>query len=146
MWTDDESPYKGKHYQLDRTLNSPQTLARPHPPILIGGGGEKKTLRMVARYAQACNLFNGPDLEHKLEVLRGHCETVGRDYDDIEKTVMYAPLDPGPNGEKVDKLLEDLQRLAGLGISEAHGVVPDVYKITPLVLIGEKVIPEAARM
>ena len=73
----------------------------PHPPILIGGGGEKKTLRLVAQYAQACNLFAAPELEHKLDVLRGHCEDVGRDYDDIEKTVM-APLDPGADGEKVD--------------------------------------------
>ena len=146
MWGEDNSPYQGKHYQLDRTLNSPQTLTRPHPPILIGGGGEKKTLRLVAQYAQACNLFNSPDLEHKLDVLRGHCEAVGRDYDDIEKTVMFAPLDPGSNGEKVEALLEDLRRLAGLGIAEAHGFVPDVYKITPLELIGEQVIPEAARM
>ena len=146
MWGEDNSPYQGKHYHLDRTLNSPQTLTRPHPPILIGGGGEKKTLRLVAQYAQACNLFNSPDLEHKLDVLRGHCEAVGRDYDEIEKTVMFAPLDPGSNGEKVEALLEDLQRLAGLGIAEAHGFVPDVYKITPLELIGEQVIPEAARM
>ncbi len=146
MWSEDDGPYQGKHYRLDRTLNSPQTLTRPHPPILIGGGGEKKTLRLVAQYAQACNLFNSPDLEHKLDVLRGHCEAVGRDYDEIEKTVMFAPLDPGANGEKVEALLEDLQRLAGLGIAEAHGFVPNVYKITPLELIGEQVIPEAARM
>ena len=77
-----------------RTLNVPQPLTRPHPPILIGGGGEKKTLRLVAQYAQACNLFPSPDLERKLDVLRGHCEAVGRDYDDIEKTVMM-PLDVG---------------------------------------------------
>ena len=146
MWGEDDGPYHGKHYHLDRTLNSPQTLTRSHPPILIGGGGEKKTLRLVAQYAQACNLFNSPDLEHKLDVLRGHCEAVGRDYDEIEKTVMFAPLDPGSNGEKVEALLEDLRRLAGLGIAEAHGFVPDVYKITPLELIGEQVIPEAARM
>jgi len=145
MWDEDDSPYEGKHYQLDRTLNSPQPLTRPHPPILIGGGGEKKTLRMVAQYAQACNLFNSPDLEHKLDVLRGHCEAVGRDYDDIEKTVMMG-LDPGQNGEKVEELLDDLRRLSGLGISEAHGIVPDVYTITQLEMIGEQVIPEAARM
>ena len=101
MWSDDESAYDGKHYQLGRTLNSPQSLQRPHPPILIGGGGEKKTLRMVAQYAQACNLFGGPDLAHKLDVLRGHCDALGRDYDEIEKTVMF-PIDPGENGENVD--------------------------------------------
>src|SRR5215475_4464957 len=92
MWSDDDGPYAGKHYRLERTLNSPQPLSRPHPPILIGGGGERKTLRLVAQYAQACNLFAGPDLEHKLDVLRGHCDVVGRNYDDIEKTVML-PLD-----------------------------------------------------
>ena len=142
MWSDDESPYSGKHYQLERTLNSPQPLRRPHPPILIGGGGEKKTLRLVAQYAQACNLFAGPELEHKLGVLRGHCEAVGRDYGEIEKTVML-PLDPGPDGENVDALLERLRGLAELGISHAHGRVPDVWAITPLELLAERVIPVA---
>jgi len=145
MWSEDDGPYKGKHYQLDRTLNSPQTLTRPHPPILIGGGGEKKTLRLVAQYADACNLFNSPELEHKLDVLRGHCEDLGRDYDEIEKTVMFA-LDPGPNGDKIDAMLETLQGLAKLGIAEAHGWVPEVHRITALELLGERVVPEAARM
>ncbi len=95
MWGDSVEPYAGRHYRLGSTLNSPQSVQRPHPPILIGGGGEKKTLRMVAQYAQACNLFDSPDLAHKLEVLRGHCDALGRDYDEIEKTVM-GPVDPGP--------------------------------------------------
>ncbi|MGI8721647.1 MAG: LLM class flavin-dependent oxidoreductase, partial [Geodermatophilaceae bacterium] len=146
MWSDDESPYEGEHYKLARTLNSPQALTRPHPPILIGGSGEKKTLRMVAQYAQACNPFDTPELEHKLDVLRGHCDTVGRNYDEIEKTVMYGALDPGTDGENVDAMLEKLRRFAALGISEAHGIVPEVYRITPLELLGERVIPEAARM
>jgi F420-dependent oxidoreductase-like protein len=143
MWSDSDEPYNGKHYHLERTLNVPQPLSRPHPPILIGGGGEKKTLLMVAKYAQACNLFAGPELEHKLDVLRGHCEAVGRDYDEIEKTVMF-PLDPGADGENVDSILEELKRLAGLGIEEAHGSVPNVSQITPLELLGERVIPIAA--
>ena len=95
MWRGDESPYQGRHYQLDRPINSPQALHEPHPPILIGGSGEKKTLRLVAQYAQACNLFPGPDLARKLDVLRGHCEAVGRDYDEIEKTC-YFIFDVGP--------------------------------------------------
>jgi alkanesulfonate monooxygenase len=143
MWSDDESAYEGKHYRLGRTLNSPQSIQRPHPPILIGGGGEKKTLRLVAQYAQACNLFPSPELEHKLQVLRGHCDDLGRNYDEIEKTVMM-PLDPGAGGEKVDAMLEQLQRLAGLGISHVHGIVPGVASITPLELLGERVIPVAA--
>jgi F420-dependent oxidoreductase-like protein len=143
MWSNDDSPYPGKHYRLERTLNSPQPLSRPHPPILIGGGGERKTLRLVAQYAQACNLFAGPELKHKLDVLRGHCEAVGRDYDDITKTVMM-PLDPGPGGEHVDAILERLRELAGLGVTHVHGRVANVQAITPLELFGELVIPVAA--
>ncbi|MGI8665829.1 MAG: LLM class F420-dependent oxidoreductase [Jatrophihabitans sp.] len=141
MWSDNDGPYQGTHYQLGRTLNVPQPIRRP--PILIGGGGEKKTLRLVARYAQACNLFAGPELEHKLEVLRGHCEAEGRDYDEIEKTVMI-PLDPGENGDKIDELLGQLQTMAGLGIAEAHGWLPRVWETDRLALIGREVIPAAA--
>jgi alkanesulfonate monooxygenase len=98
---------------------------------------------MVAQYAQACNLFAGADIEHKLEVLQAHCDAVGRDYDEIEKTAMLQ-LDPGENGEKIDSMLAGLERLAGLGIAEAHGIVPNVPRITPLELLGERVIPVAA--
>jgi len=143
MWSGDDGPYSGKHYHLARTLNSPQSLRRPHPPILIGGGGERKTLRLVAQYAQACNLFAGPDLERKLDVLRGHCEALGRDYDEIEKTVML-PMDPGPDGEHVEAIIERLRDLAALGITHAHGRVANVSSITPLEMIGEWVIPVAA--
>src|ERR1700679_3051486 len=99
MWHGDERAYRGKHYTLERPLNSPQSLTKPHPPIMIGGGGEKKTLRMVAKYAQACNLFGGPELGHKLDVLREHCEREGRDYDEIEKTAYYG-FNVGEKGER----------------------------------------------
>jgi len=141
MWSDDDGPYQGKHYTLERTLNVPQPLRRP--PILIGGGGERKTLRLVARYAQACNLFGSPELPHKLEVLREHCEREGRDYDEIEKTVMIG-LDPGVDGQHVDELLRRLRGLADLGVAHVHGWVPRVSQITPLTLLGEKVIPVIA--
>jgi len=144
MWSDDESPFEGTHYRLERTLNSPQALRRPHPPILIGGGGEKKTLRLVAQYADACNLFPGPELPRKLDVLRGHCADVGRDYDEIEKTVMMS-LDPGADGEKVDALLEQLRGLAALGVAEVHGFVPEVASSRRLELLGTRVVPAAAR-
>ena len=140
MWSDDDSSYSGKHYRLERTLNSPQSLSRPHPPILIGGGGERKTLRLVARYAQACNLFAGPELQHKLDVLRRHCDEVGRDYAEIEKTVM-GPLDPGPKGERVGDLIAAMRQLAGLGITHYHGSVPDVAALSRLELLGKEVIP-----
>ena len=143
MWSEDDGPYNGKHYQLERTLNSPQVLRKPHPPILIGGGGEKKTLRLVAKYAQACNLFPSPELEHKLDVLREHCVAVGRDYDDIEKTVMLG-LDPGERGENIDLILENLQKMAALGISHAHGIVPGVWKLDPLTTLGREVVPAIA--
>jgi F420-dependent oxidoreductase-like protein len=143
MWSDDDGPYNGKHYQLERTLNSPATITQPHPPILIGGGGEKKTLRLVAKYAQACNLFPSPELPHKLDVLREHCVREGRNYDDIEKTVMMS-LDPGENGEKVDAILQQLQSMAGLGVSHVHGIVPNVWKLDPLTVLGREVIPAIA--
>lgn len=146
MWDDgNDGPYQGKHHQLARTLNAPQSLRRPHPPILIGGGGEKKTLRMVAQYAQACNLFPGPELPHKLDVLREHCRTLGRDYDEIEKTVMTR-LDPGDDGERVDAILEELSALAALGVTHVQGMVPDVTRPGRLELFADRIIPEAARL
>ena len=143
MWSGKDVPYEGKHYRLGRTLNSPRALSSPHPPILIGGSGERKTLRLVARYAQACNLFPGPDLEHKLEVLRDHCEREGRDYDEIEKTVLFN-FDVGENGERVGQILETLNGLAQLGFTVAHGSVPRVWSITPLQIIGDRIAPVAA--
>ncbi|MET7683887.1 LLM class F420-dependent oxidoreductase [Streptomyces sp. NPDC005423] len=141
MWSGDERPYRGRHYRLGRTLNVPRPIRRP--PILIGGGGEKKTLCLVARYAQACNLFAGPGLEHKLDVLRGHCEAEGRAYDDVEKTVMLS-LDPGERGERIDVLLDQLRRLAELGFTEAHGRVPRVWETERLALIGKEIVPVIA--
>jgi alkanesulfonate monooxygenase len=143
MWSDREAAYHGQHYTLDRTLNSPQALSMPHPPILIGGGGEKKTLRLVAKYAQACNLFAAPDLGHKLDVLRGHCEDVGRNYDEIEKTVM-GPLDPGTDGSGVADLIDSMRGMADLGITHYHGTVPKVAEIKPLEILAERVIPVVA--
>ncbi len=143
MWSEDETPYAGTHYQLERPLNSPQPLSRPHPPIMIGGGGERKTLRLVARYAQACNLFAAPDLPHKLDVLRAHCETEGRDYDSIEKTAMCS-LDVGASGEKLPDVLAALRRLGEQGIQTVHGIVPDVWRLGTLELFGREVIPAVA--
>lgn len=144
MWGDDESAFNGRHYQRGRTLNSPQALTRPHPPILIGGGGEKKTLRLVAQYAQACNFAAGPDVAHKLDVLRQYCADVGRNYDEIEKTVIMR-LDVGPTGENVDALVEQLHELSALGITHAHGQVPLVSTLAPIDLFAERIIPVAAK-
>ena len=140
MWSDDDGPFEGKHYHLARTLNSPQALSRPHPPILIGGQGERKTLLLVARYADACNLFDTPELAHKLDVLRGHCAAEGRDYDAIEKTVQVR-YDLGENGERVEQTIEHLHELSELGFTVAHGTLARVGTLRPIELMAERVIP-----
>jgi F420-dependent oxidoreductase-like protein len=140
MWRGDETPYHGKHYSLERPLNSPQSLSRPHPPILIGGGGEKKTLRMVAQYADACNLFAGRDTEHKLAVLRQHCETLGRDYDTIFKTAYYW-FDTAKGSQQI---IDELGALAELGFDAAMGAVANVWDVTPVEIIGSDGIPIVA--
>ncbi|MEU7742064.1 LLM class F420-dependent oxidoreductase [Nonomuraea sp. NPDC049158] len=117
MWSDEDKPYEGSHYQLERTLNSPQ--ARPR--ILIGGSGEKKTLRLVAKYADACNFLHGADVRHKLGVLRGHCERLGRPYEDIEKTLHMRI----PDGESVEESVQRCGDLAELGIDHVIVAVPD---------------------
>jgi F420-dependent oxidoreductase-like protein len=140
MWRGDESPYHGEHYQLERPLNSPQSLSRPHPPIMIGGGGEKKTLRLVAQYADACNLFAGRDEARKLDVLRQHCEAVGRDYDTIYKTAYYA-FDTSQGAQRI---IDDLATLADLGFDAAIGGVVNVWDVAPLEFIGSEIIPVVA--
>ncbi len=138
-----EKPLRGTHYQPERLLNSPQSLTRPHPPILIGGGGEKKTLRLVAQYADACNLFPTPEIPRKLDILREHCKAVGRNYDDIEKTSLFQ-FDLGDNGENLGKVIGGLKWLAGMGIQTVIGHVPKIYETRRLELIGEKLIPAVA--
>jgi F420-dependent oxidoreductase-like protein len=145
MWSGDQKPYRGKHYQLDRPLNSPQSLSRPHPGIMIGGSGEQKTLRLVARFGDACNLWPTPEIPHKLEVLRGHCKAVGRDYDTIEETAMLQ-FDPGEKGDKVDEIIGRLHWLAKMGIETVIGGVKDVWRIKPLEIIGERLIPAVAKL
>ncbi|BCJ55533.1 LLM class F420-dependent oxidoreductase [Actinoplanes sp. NBRC 14428] len=140
MFHGDETPYEGRHYRLGRPLNSPAPLSRPHPPILIGGGGEKKTLRFVAKYADSCNLFDSPEIGHKLDVLRQHCEAEGRDYDDIEKTALV-PLDPGEKGENVDAIVAALTRLAGLGFTVGHGGIPGLPSLDKIEILRTRVLP-----
>jgi F420-dependent oxidoreductase-like protein len=143
MWRGDQTPFTGRHYRLERPLNSPQALSRPHPPIMIGGGGERKTLRFVARYAQACNLFPGPDLAHKLDVLRAHCDAEGRDYGEIIKTCYYR-FDVGERGERAGQVVDELGALAEMGFQAAIGQVARVWSVTPLEIIGNEIIPAVA--
>jgi alkanesulfonate monooxygenase SsuD/methylene tetrahydromethanopterin reductase-like flavin-dependent oxidoreductase (luciferase family) len=112
---------------------------------MIGGSGEKKTLRLVARYADACNMFLGPDMPRKLDVLRAHCDAEGRDYDEISKTCLVG-LDVGANGEKAAEVTDQLGRLAALGFETAIGMVGGVWQVTPLEVIADKVIPAVASL
>ncbi len=145
MWSSDDGPFEGNRYQLARTLSSPQSLTRPHPPILVGGSGEKKTLRVVARYAQACNVRGDGDLGHRLEVLREHCEREGRAYEDIQKTVIYR-FDLGERGEHVNEIVDDLGRLAGLGVEVAHGGFARVWDPRTMEIVAEQLVPAAAKL
>jgi F420-dependent oxidoreductase-like protein len=115
MWSDDNGPYRGRHYQLEETICSPQPVSSPRPRIMIGGSGERKTLRLVAQYADACNIFGGPDeVAHKVDVLRRHCDAVGRDPDAIEVTAMYRDF---PADASVDDILRGAEALARVGVS-----------------------------
>jgi len=143
MWSDDNGPFNGRHYQLAETLCVPQPLSRPHPPILVGGGGEKKTLLLVARYADACNVFGSSpaDVAGKLDVLRSHCEAEGRDYDRIEKTVLAVI----PALADVDAFLAAAGEYAALGVTELS-VMPDRHPVEFAEQIAERVLPGLADM
>lgn len=143
MWSEDNGSYTGRHYQLAETLNSPQPVSKPHPPILIGGTGEKKTLRLVAQYADACNLFArmGIDgLRAKLDVLKRHCDTVKRDYNEIEKTTL-GTVHLATGQMSATEVIEQCRALAGLGIQQAIFNMPNVHEIAPLETFGREIIP-----
>ncbi|MFB9447397.1 LLM class F420-dependent oxidoreductase [Dactylosporangium vinaceum] len=133
--------FNGKHYQLTELINSPAAISTPHPMIMIGGGGEKKTLRLVAKYADACNLFgtSPDDVAHKLDVLREHCTAEGRDYDSIVKTALVTrpPLtDP-------DAWLADVEAFKALGITEVM-TMPDRNPVEFTNGLAEKILPRLA--
>ena len=147
MWSEDDGPFDGKHYHLAETLNSPQPLRTP--PVLIGGSGEKKTLRLVARYADRCNLFAGPDptdpamIAGKLDVLREHCDREGTDYDRIDKTVLYAaPLASGADAAAA--FAEAMTAYAAVGITEVHVMPMDGDPLGFVRNLGEHLIPRVA--
>lgn len=146
MWSGeqgDERPFTGRHVTLERALNVPQSLSRPHPPILIGGSGERKTLRLVARYADACSFYPTPDLPHKIEVLRQRCDEEGRDYATIEKTCMFH-FAVGEEGEKVGELIAALRRLASQGIETVIGIASGPDPVRVVEIVGQEVIPAVA--
>ena len=138
MWSDDNGPYTGKHYQLAETLCVPAPLSRPRPPIMIGGGGEKKTLRLVARYADACNVFGTSvaEVAAKFDVLRGHCETENRAFDEVEKTVCVVR----PALADVDAFVAEVEEYAKLGVTEVM-VMPDRHPVEFVSQLAERVVP-----
>jgi F420-dependent oxidoreductase-like protein len=138
MWSDDNGPFTGKHYQLAETLCVPAPLSRPRPPIMIGGGGEKKTLRLVARYADACNVFGTSvaEVAAKFDVLRGHCETENRAFDAVEKTVCVVR----PALADVDAFVAEVEEYARLGVTEVM-VMPDRHPVEFVSQLAERVVP-----
>jgi F420-dependent oxidoreductase-like protein len=148
MWSNDNNgPFEGKHYKLEETMNVPQALQKPGPRILVGGHGEKKTLRLAAKYGDAYNVPGAdPATAHrKFEILREHCEREGRNCDEIEKTVLWV-MNVGPDGSQSDQLVEQLGRYAEVGVQTVMGALVGVENIKPIEAMGKEVIPQAAKL
>ncbi len=146
MWSGNREPYQGQHYHLAELINSPQSVSQPHPPILVGGMGETKTLRLVAQYADACNLFammGNEALQHKLDVLKEHCDALGRPYEAIEKSVLDT-VHLAPEGKTPVQVIESCRALAALGIQHVIFNMPNVHEIKPLETFGREIIPAVA--
>jgi F420-dependent oxidoreductase-like protein len=145
LWDSDETSFEGRHFSAPAITNNPRPLSNPYPRIMIGGTGPKKTLRMVAQYADACNIgaWVGPEnMQKALDALKGHCETLGRDYDTIEKTSLSTVHLSGD--DTVDGVIGRIKGLAEMGFTHAIFNMPDVYSITPLETFAQEVIPAVA--
>jgi len=143
MWSENNGPYNGRHFQLGETLCSPQPLTKPHPPILIGGMGERKTLRLVAQYADACNLFARTGIEtirQKLDVLRRHCERLGRHYEEIEKTTL-STVHLAADRQSPRDVIAECQALASVGIQHYIVNMPNVDELAPIETFAQDIIP-----
>jgi F420-dependent oxidoreductase-like protein len=142
MWQGEhgsQAAFDGKHYQAARLLNSPQAISKPHPRIIIGGGGEQKTLRLVARYADASNIFGGPDqIRHKFEVLRERCDEVGRPFEEIERTNLQS-IDL--NRESPAQVIERFRTLAAVGVQHVIFGLANVWDVRNLEILGREVVP-----
>lgn len=144
MWSANNGVYRGKHNLLEQTLCSPQPLSRPHPAILVAGGGEKKTLRLVAQYADACNLYGPVEMvSAKLAILRQHCDALGRDYASIEKTTL-GTVDLQPGKMSARDVVEQCRQLASIGVQHAIFNIPTVHEIRPLEIFARDIIPAVA--
>jgi F420-dependent oxidoreductase-like protein len=143
MWSDVDGPFEGSHYQLAETICSPRPISKPHPPILIGGSGERKTLRLVARYGDACNLFasNVEEVAHKLDVLERHCDTEDRDPTTVERTILYV-RDPVHD---VDAFVAEMEGYARLGVTTVD-LMPTGDPVAFVELVGKEIIPRLAEL
>jgi F420-dependent oxidoreductase-like protein len=147
LWESDETSFAGKQFSAPAITNNPRPLSTPHPRIMIGGTGPNKTLRMVAQYADACNIgdwVGDENMAHALDVLKGHCETLGRDYDTIEKTALCTIHLAGD--DTVSSVLHRIKELSNLGFTHAIFNMPDVSTITPLETFAREIIPAVAEL
>lgn len=146
MWSHNNGPYTGRCYQLAETICVPEPLSQPHPPIMIGGGGERKLLKLVARYADASNLI-ATDFEqvaHKLDVLRRHCDEVGRNADDIKKTILY--VGDALSNRDLDRFLAEMEDYAKLGITTVVVMPLDADPVAFVEWLGVDLIPRLSEL
>ena len=153
MWSGEIGTYHGKYYQLEETMNHPQAVTKPHPPILIGGTGEQKTLRFVAKYGDACNLFwrLGDDaLKHKLDVLRQHCATENRPYEEIEKTSLNSILVSKDGSEEgsmsPQQAIDYFGQNAEMGFDQAIVSLKNVSDPNAFDVFHYQIVPEVQKM
>jgi F420-dependent oxidoreductase-like protein len=147
LWNSDETSFEGKHLSAPAITNNPRPLSKPHPRIMIGGTGPKKTLRMVAQYADACNIgewVGRENMQKALNTLKEHCDALGRDYDTIEKTSLCTVHLSGK--DTVDSIISQIKELSKMGFTHAIFNMPDVYKITPLETFAKEIIPAVAEL
>lgn len=145
LWASDETSFQGRHFSAPAITNNPPPLSQPHPRLMIGGTGPNKTLRMVAQYADSCNIgewVGKENMQKALDALKKHCETLGRDYASVEKTSLCTAHLSGD--DTVGGILQRIKELSGMGFTHAIFNMPDVYKITPLETFAKEIIPAAA--
>ena len=147
LWASDETSFAGRHFSAPAITNNPRPLSSPHPRIMIGGTGPNKTLRMVAQYADACNIgdwVGTENMQKSLDTLKEHCETLGRDYETIEKTCLSTVHLSAK--DTADGVIDRIQKLSAMGFTHAIFNMPDVYSITPLKTFAKEIIPVVARL
>ena len=144
MWSNSEERFDGEYFHLGRTVNSPAAITRPHPPIIIGASGDERRLQLVTAFRRRMHVLRWRNFIHDLDALHTHCD-VKSGYDEIEKSVIY-PFRPGSEGSGVGQIVDDLGRFSELGITVAIGTIDGVESITPIEIVGERVIPEVTSL